>query len=181
MKSLVGVTPGGAFSFIKQLRTGHISDREIVRRRGFLHKSLHNRGPAFFWNQLNITPFLGSQGQMSPEEVLKTQTTPSLRVQVERDINKVTHFRIWDSVLPLNLSGVVNQMWTVCCILSVICRNLLSVSNDQLLVNIKFSWSLPVSYRPFKRSSSRMLRLFIVSCSISVCYWYVEVGEEYPP
>ena len=35
LKALVGITPGGAFSFISQLHTGHISDRKIVRRSGF--------------------------------------------------------------------------------------------------------------------------------------------------
>ena len=30
LKALVGITPGGALSFVSQLYTGHISDREIV-------------------------------------------------------------------------------------------------------------------------------------------------------
>ena len=35
-KGLVGISPGGAITFISQLYTGSISDREIVRRSGFL-------------------------------------------------------------------------------------------------------------------------------------------------
>ena len=37
LKSLVGIYPGGAVTFISQLYTGSISDREIVRRSGFLN------------------------------------------------------------------------------------------------------------------------------------------------
>ena len=36
-KGLVGILPGGAITFISQLYTGHISDREIVTRSGFLN------------------------------------------------------------------------------------------------------------------------------------------------
>ena len=39
LKALVGITPGGALSFVSQLYTGHISDREIVLRSGILDLS----------------------------------------------------------------------------------------------------------------------------------------------
>ena len=66
---------------------------------------------------LNIPPFLGMKGQMSAENVVKTQSIASLRVHVERAINKIKNFKIWDDIVPLNLFGVVNQMWTVCAVL----------------------------------------------------------------
>ncbi|XP_068671614.1 uncharacterized protein [Montipora foliosa] len=86
LKALVGITPGGAFYFISQLYTGHISDREIVRRSGFLDQQLDNDDSIMAHKgftiedllppgiKLNIPPFLGSQGQMSPENVVKAQT-----------------------------------------------------------------------------------------------------------
>ena len=139
LKALVGITPGGAFSFISQLYTGHISDREIVRRSGLFDQQFDNddsimadkgitikdRLPPGI--KVNIPPFLGSQVQMSPEDVVKTQTVASLRVHVERAINKVKNFHIWGNVLPLNLFGVVNQMWTVCCILCNLQKPIISV------------------------------------------------------
>ena len=41
---------------------------------------------------LDIPPFLGMSDQMSPEDVIKTQHTASLRIQVERAIKKVKNF-----------------------------------------------------------------------------------------
>lgn len=76
---------------------------------------------------LNIPPFLGSQGQMSPEDVVKTQSIASLRVHVERAINKIKNFRIWEGIVPLNLFGVVNQMWTVCAVLCNLQKPIISV------------------------------------------------------
>ena len=37
LKGLIGISPGGAITFISQLYTDHISDREIVTRSGFLN------------------------------------------------------------------------------------------------------------------------------------------------
>ena len=57
---------------------------------------------------LNIPPFLGSKGQMTPEEVVQTQQIASLRIHVQRAINKIKNFHIWDSVVPFTLFSVVN-------------------------------------------------------------------------
>ena len=54
---------------------------------------------------LNIPPFLGSKGQMTPEEVVQIAF---LRIHVERAINKIKNFHIWDSVVPFTLFSVVN-------------------------------------------------------------------------
>ena len=37
LKGLVGISPGGAVTFTNELYTGSISDREIVKRSGFLN------------------------------------------------------------------------------------------------------------------------------------------------
>ena len=59
---------------------------------------------------LNTPPFWGSKGQMSPQEVVETQSIASLRIHVEREINKIKNFHIWDSIVPFTMFGVVNQM-----------------------------------------------------------------------
>lgn len=43
---------------------------------------------------LNLPLFLGSKGQMSAEDVSKTQSIASLRIHVERAINKIRNFHI---------------------------------------------------------------------------------------
>ena len=106
LKGLIGISSGGAINFVSQLYTGHISDRENVTRSGFLNLPF-NRGDSVMADKgftiddllplgvsLNIPPFLGNKGQMSPEEVALTQTIASLRIQVERAINKVKNFHI---------------------------------------------------------------------------------------
>ena len=129
LKALVGISPGGAITFISQLYTGSISDREIVLRSGLLSQA-YEHGDAVMADKgfqiqdilplsvgLNIPPFLGGNSQMSAEDVVRTQQIASLRIHVERAINKIKNFHIWDRVIPLSLVGVVNQMWSVCAFL----------------------------------------------------------------
>ena len=129
LKVLVGISPGGAITFISQLYTGHISSTEIVMPSGFLNLPFA-RGDSVMADKgftvqdllplgvcLNIPPFLGSKGQITPEEVVQTQQIASLRIHVERAINKIKNFHIWDSVVPFTLFSVVNQMWCVCAFL----------------------------------------------------------------
>ena len=68
---------------------------------------------------LNSPPFLGLYTQTTAQDVIKTQEIASVRIHIERAINKVKNFHIWDSVVPLSLFayGVVNQMWSVCAFL----------------------------------------------------------------
>ena len=49
---------------------------------------------------LNLPPFLGGSSQMPAENVVKTQEIASLRIHIERAINKIKNFHIWDRVIP---------------------------------------------------------------------------------
>lgn len=66
---------------------------------------------------VNIPQFLRNKGQLTAEEVVPTQTIASLRIRVERAINKIKNFHTWDSVVPFTLCGTVDQMRTVCAFL----------------------------------------------------------------
>ena len=57
--------------------------------------------------------FLGSSRQMPDKDVWKTQEIASLRIHVERTINKIKNFHIWDHVIPMHHFGVINQMWAI--------------------------------------------------------------------
>lgn len=65
----------------------------------------------------DISPFLGRYDQMPAEDVIATQEIASLRIYVERAVNKVKNFQIFDRVIPLSLFRVVNQIWSVCAML----------------------------------------------------------------
>ena len=100
-------------TFISQLYTGSISDREIIRS-GFLNLPFDDKDSIMadkgFTIQdllplgvsLNLPPFLEASSQMAAEDVLKTQELASLRIRVERAINKIKNFHMWDRVIPLH-------------------------------------------------------------------------------
>ena len=76
VKGLIGISPGRTITFISQLYTGSISDREIVVRSGLLDLPFQEKDSIMadkgFTIQdvlplgvsLNIPPFLGSSAQM---------------------------------------------------------------------------------------------------------------------
>ena len=82
LKALVGISPKGFFTFIGQLYTGSISDREMVERSGFLNlpflegdSVMADKGFTIedilpLGVSLNIPPFLGMSDQMAPEDVI---------------------------------------------------------------------------------------------------------------
>ena len=129
-KGLVGITPSGAVSFISKLHTGSISDREIVKRCGILN--LLEDGDGVMADKgftiedlltplncsLNIPPFLSEKVQSSKEDVERTQKIAKLRIHVERAIHRVKENHLFDAVIPLSLASSINQIWSVCCMLS---------------------------------------------------------------
>ena len=129
VKGLVGFAPSGAITFISQLYTGSISDRETVIRSGFLSQIFENGDTVMadkgfqiadifpLGVKLNIPPFLGANSQMSAEDVVRTQQIAGLRIHVERAVDKINNFLIWKGEIPLSLFSVVNQMWSVCAFL----------------------------------------------------------------
>ncbi len=54
---------------------------------------------------LNIPPFLGQNAQMSAKAVIHTQQIASVRIHVERVINRIKK----SGVVPLSSFGLVNQ------------------------------------------------------------------------
>jgi hypothetical protein len=101
LKGLIGISPSGHITFVSQLYTGPVSDRELTERSGLLnlpfdHKDtimadkgfdiqdiLDNHGL-----KLDIPPFLRKQEQMSAADVATTQQIANKRIYVERAISK---------------------------------------------------------------------------------------------
>ena len=139
LKGLVGIEPNGGFIFVSQLYTGSISDKEIVKRSGFLEilkrkieveeildqdSIMADKGfeivkeLADIGLNLNIPPFLKNKRQFNLDEVIQTQSIARHRIHVERAIGKVRNFAIFQSKFRISLLGSVNLIWTVCCLLS---------------------------------------------------------------
>ena len=67
---------------------------------------------------LNIPPFLKDKVGFEEDDVIKTQTIARHRIHVERAIYKIRRFRIFHSVIPVYMFGIINQIWLVACLLS---------------------------------------------------------------
>ncbi|KAM7297119.1 uncharacterized protein ISCGN_022272 [Ixodes scapularis] len=129
-KGLVGISPDGAVTFVSQLFLGSMSDKECVRQSGFLQLAFDQRDSVMADKgflisdllteinvELNIPPFLG-QGTFTENEVKETENIASLRIHVERRIQRIKSFHIFDRAIPLSLGPVVNEIWTICTILT---------------------------------------------------------------
>ena len=121
-KFLVAIAPNGAIMFVSDVYEGSISDKEIVRRSGFLDYLqpgdvvMADRG----FNieellmprkvKLIIPPFLGGRHTFTPQEEAKTKDIAKHRIHVERAIERMKKFRILQKTIPLNIQPVFSQM-----------------------------------------------------------------------
>ena len=62
--------------------------------------------------KLNIPSFLGGRAQLTKAEVKGSQTIASVRIHVERAINRIKKLKALNHI-PLTLHGSANQIWTV--------------------------------------------------------------------
>ena len=63
---------------------------------------------------LNIPPFLEGRGKLPAKEVLEGRKIASVRVHVERPINRIKCFNVLKGTLPITLSRIANQIVGVC-------------------------------------------------------------------
>lgn len=126
-KALVGLSPHGALTFVSSLFHGSISDRELFRHSGIASlltpdmDVMVDRG--FFIDELvpgkvHRPAFLFQPTQMSEVDVLKAQSVARLRVHVKRLLGRVKENKLLDTILPLSISGSINQVFAVSCLLT---------------------------------------------------------------
>ncbi|XP_057296171.1 uncharacterized protein LOC130625115 [Hydractinia symbiolongicarpus] len=132
VKVLVGIAPGGGFTFISSAYPGSISDKDIVVKSGLLFPELWQAGDAIMADrgfliedyvkplgvELIMPSFLKGREQFSESEVVKSQQIASERIHVERMIQRLKCFRIFDRVIPVNMLNSLNQIISVCGILT---------------------------------------------------------------
>ncbi|XP_061088910.1 uncharacterized protein LOC133122775 isoform X2 [Conger conger] len=73
----------------------------------------------FLYNLLGVyrPAFLSKRTQMLEEDVRETQSIARLRVHVERCIRRVKENKLFDTVIPLSITGSINQLFSVACFL----------------------------------------------------------------
>ena len=157
-KGLVGIAPSGAVIFVSQLYDGSISDKEIVNRSEFLKKKLWSDGDSAMADRgftihdqvarvgvsLNIPAFLGGRDYLTKAEVKASQTIASVRIHVERAIQRIKTYSIIRNEIPLTLHGSINQIWTVFCLLTNLAPPLIDESNKKETLALLFSLYSPV-------------------------------------
>ena len=128
-KTLIGISPTGCITFVSKLWSGRVSDKEITKKCGVLDllddgdNVMADRGfdiayilPAGV--TLNIPTFKGNRSQLTAQEVEETARIASVRIHIERAIGRVKGYHILDEVMPLTLQPLLNQIFSVCCLLT---------------------------------------------------------------
>ena len=135
-KGLIGISPSGAVTFISELYPGSISDKELTRRSGLLDllesgdSIMADRGfdieedLALLGIRLNIPPSLKGKKQLDAKELVETRRIASLRIHVERAMEQLKNFHIFDRPLNSSFRDTANQVFFVCTILTNFCPSL---------------------------------------------------------
>ena len=132
VKVLVGIVPGGGFSFVSSAFPGSISDKSITVKSGLLNPDLWEPRNELMADRgftveeyltplgvkLIISSFLKGRSQFNVQEIDKSQQIANERIHVERMIQRLKCYHIFDRVIPLNMIGSLNQIISVCAILS---------------------------------------------------------------
>lgn len=131
VKVLIGIAPQGSCAFVSDAFEGSISDRELTIQSGFLEKInpgdlvmadhdftikdlLHEK-----FADLNIPPFFAeSRDTFTAQEELETKIIAKGRSHVERFIDKLKKYRIFQKTIPLSVAPVLSQMVFVGCCLA---------------------------------------------------------------
>ena len=125
MKGLVGLSPTGALGFLSELYTGSISDKELTKMsnvidcldlgddvmadKGFdIQDDFAAKGVT-----VNIPSFLKGKTQFSREEMEHNKKIASLRIHVERCIERMKNWHIFDKRVPITLAPIASDMFIV--------------------------------------------------------------------
>ncbi|XP_068758304.1 uncharacterized protein [Montipora capricornis] len=127
MKSLIGVTPNGVVSFCSDFYCGSISDPEIVKQSCYLQHL--NRGDlvmadkgftiqdelASLGAKLALPHFMKGKKQFTKEESEHNKKIASLRIHVERYMERLKNWHFFDRPIPISMSDIASDTWIVAC------------------------------------------------------------------
>ncbi|XP_029851444.2 uncharacterized protein LOC115333047 [Ixodes scapularis] len=142
LKFLTVIAPNGHLMYVSDVYGGRASDKHIVRTCGvedFLQRGdeiMADRGFALEAHleargiKLNVPAFTRGKPQLSETEVTKTRRIASVRIHVERAINRIKTYRIFKSALPIASRKTINDMVFVCAGLCNLKAPLIAHQND---------------------------------------------------
>jgi hypothetical protein len=129
LKLLVGVSPNGVITFLSPLYGGRVSDKELTQRSNLL--SLLEPGDSIMADRgfdldsimpektyVNIPPFLEGRKKLEHWELTQTRRIASLRIHVERAIERIKNFNI-TKLITTNLAPLADEIVFVCAFLTL--------------------------------------------------------------
>lgn len=127
-KFLLGVTPAGTFSFVSKSYGGRVSDKVLFEESNLILKCdphfdeiMVDKGVAIKRTcedhdvGLVHPPFLYKRTQLSKTDAEKNVDIAAARVHVERAIERVKKFRIFQGTMPWSLSCYAGSMMRLVC------------------------------------------------------------------
>ncbi|XP_062609017.1 uncharacterized protein LOC134270785 [Saccostrea cucullata] len=125
-KGLIGISPAGVTTFVSDLWGGSISDKQLTKKCGILH--LCEVGDAIMADKgfvisdlttpkgihLIIPPFKKKNHQMSRNDVLLTRDIARLRIHVERQMERIKNFHIFEGVMHISMASQCSKIWKIC-------------------------------------------------------------------
>lgn len=117
LKALIGIVPKGGISFVSTLYGGSISDKELTAKSGLMDKV--QRGDVLMADRgfniqdmlaskgvkVNVPPFMNPSGQFDEGQLLETRRIATLRIHVERAMERIKNFHI----LGLHTSNTLSK------------------------------------------------------------------------
>ena len=131
VKVLVGIVPGGGFSFVLSAFPGSISDKSIKVKSGLEPRNELMEDCGFTVEEY-LTPLgvkLLGRSQFNEQEIVKSQQIANEWIHVERMNQRLKCYDILDRVIPPNMIDYLNQIISVCSILSNFQEPILKNSN----------------------------------------------------
>ena len=128
-KALVGISPGGAITYVSTLYPGSISDQQLTKKSGLI--DLLEKGDSVMADRgfniqddltplgvrVNIPPFLKGKTQLEAEELVETRRIASLRIHVERAMERIKNYHIFDRTLSSSLTDLAEETFFVCAVM----------------------------------------------------------------
>ena len=117
LKTMIGITPNGAVSYISSAYAGSVSDRQIIERSTLLDSNKFSPGESIMADRgimtqdlfatqnvyVNTPSLLKGKSQLDPEEIVRDRRVASKRIHVERVIGLAKTFKILKYELPIFL------------------------------------------------------------------------------